>query len=414
MSPSPSTNANRSSQVDWPPPDAAAQAQSEALIAHIREQIESAGGVLRFDRFMAMALYQPGLGYYSGGATKFGAAGDFVTAPELSPLFSRALANQCAELFELIGERDLLELGAGSGVMAVELLTTLAELEQLPRRYLILELSGALRQRQQVRLREALAPELYARVTWLERLPEAFRGVILANELLDAMPVRRFRVAERGPSGEMQLEELAVIWREERFAWQLIPAERTLAASVQALEVDLPADYLSELNPALPGWFAALSASCQLGVALIFDYGYPRHEFYLPERNRGTLTCHYRHRAHGDPLAFPGLQDITAHVDFTAVVEAASRADWRLLGYTSQAQFLLGNGLLQWLAESQTAARHANPNATSSDWALAQAVRQLTLPGEMGERFQVMALARGVEPSGALSGFSLRDLSHRL
>ena len=383
-----------------PSPSAEAQAHSERLQALIREEITAAGGHIGFDRFMELALYAPGLGYYSAGSGKFGEAGDFVTAPELSPLFSRCLARQCAEVLEGIGGGDILEFGAGSGVMAADILAELARLEQLPQRYGILELSADLRQRQRETI-EQKVPQLASRVVWLDALPEAgFRGVVLANEVLDAMPVQRFVIENGEP------HELRVGWDGERFALHSSPADAELFARIRQLQqrYELPEGYSSELNLRAEEWVRSLADFLAQGVALLIDYGFPQREFYHPQRSMGTLMCHYRHRAHDDALILVGLQDITAHVDFTAVGEAALAAGLEVRGYTSQANFLLANGVTELLAEAQGDAR--------AQLSLSAQVKRLTMPGEMGELFKVMALGRGWQ--GPLRGFALRDERVRL
>lgn len=378
---------------DLPKPSPDALAHSERLSARIRAEIDARGGAIGFERYMELALYAPGLGYYSAGARKFGAAGDFVTAPELSPLFSRCLALQCAEILTALGGGDILELGAGSGVMAADLLAELECRKSLPRHYLILEVSAELRERQWRTLVER-APVLLERVQWLERLPKAFSGVILANEVLDALPVSRFRRAHDG------FDEFKIIAEGNGFAWQLQSVHAELHAALVALEATLPAplveDYRSEICPRLPAFLHSLSDTLARGVLLFVDYGYTRAAYYHPERHMGTLMCHYRQRAHDDPFLFPGLQDITAHVDFTAVAEAGTAAGLTLAGYTTQAQFLMALGLVE----------------QATDWKAAREVKLLTLPEEMGERFKAMAFLKDLDLP--LRGFSLRDLSHTL
>jgi len=353
---------------------------------------------------MEQVLYAPGLGYYSAGARKFGTAGDFVTAPELSALFSRCLARQCQQVLAASGG-DILELGAGSGVMAADILLELEALDCLPERYLILDLSAELRQRQQQTLQQR-APTLAGRVHWLDRLPQPpIEGVILANEVIDAMPVERFRISPQGPY------TLAVEWREGQFQYGQggePNAELTawLSALEQMLGYTLPVGYESERNTALAAWLQSLADCLQRGVMLFIDYGYPAREYYHPERHTGTLICHYRHRAHADPFLYPGLQDITANVDFTALAEAVLTSGLELLGYTAQNYFLFACGLEQLLSE-------LSPEDDYTAYlAQAGAVKQLTLPGAMGERFKVLACGRDVtEP---LRGFSLRDERFRL
>lgn len=384
-----------------PPPGPIAAAHSAELSAHIRAAIADNGGWLPFSRYMELALYTPGLGYYSAGATKFGAGGDFVTAPELSSLFGRCVAHQCRQVLEYLGGGVVLELGAGSGTMAADLLAELAALNCLPERYLILELSAELRQRQQATLAARL-PQLMTRVTWLEQPPAALRGVIVGNEVVDAVPFERFRIE---PAGAVPL---GVAW-DRGLRWQVGPVwtefERQIAALQRYLDEALPVGYVSEINLGLVPWLATLAASLEQGVALFIDYGYPRREYYLPERRDGTMLCHYRHRAHADPFWYPGLQDITASVDFSALADAGRAAGLALAGYTNQSQFLIGCGLERLLGE-------ADPTDSSRYLKLAREVKLLTLPGEMGERFQAMAFSRGMDL--ALAGCNGRDLRYRL
>lgn len=386
-----------------PEPDRDAQAHSLKLVELIHGKIAQAGGRLPFDRYMEQVLYAPGLGYYAAGARKFGEAGDFVTAPELSPLFARCLARQCQEVLQdLQGGGDLLEVGAGSGILAADLLQELERLESLPERYLILDLSPELQQRQRQTL-EQRVPHLLSRVAWLSGFPEdGFHGVVLANELLDAMPVHRFRVTEG------RVLEQFVAARGERF--ELVwgePVTPGFAAAVMGHLSHLGAqdDFESEINLRAGPWLASLAASLRQGVVLLIDYGHSRTEYYHPARNRGTLMCHYRHRAHPDPLVYPGLQDITAHVEFTAIAEAAQQAGFRVAGYTTQAYFLMASGLDELVAAS-------DPNDVASHMALVDGVKRLTLPTEMGERFKVLALGR--DWSAPLRGFAMRDLRERL
>lgn len=387
-----------------PPPDNDAARHAERVAELLRdEMVAAAGGAIPFARFMERCLYAPGLGYYSAGSRKFGAAGDFVTAPEISPLFSRTLACQYREVLDALGGGEIVELGAGSGRMAADSLAELERLDALPERYSILELSGELRQRQRQTLEQSV-PQLMGRVRWLEQLPETgLRGVIVANEVLDALPVERFVVTPQGPMRRCVRPE------GKDFAWCDCPTGATVPAAIDALPADLRAawqpGYESELCPALAPWVAALAHSLAAGLILLIDYGFPRHEYYHPDRVGGTLMCHYRHRAHGDPLILPGLQDITAHVDFTAVAEAAHAAGLSVAGYTTQAYFLLGagiNGLFE-----------APGLADNERLALAQGVKKLLLPSEMGELFKVIGLTRGL-PTSPLAGFGVNDLRHKL
>ena len=393
----------RDRSPELPTPEPEALAQSERLVAHIDERIRYAGGSIGFDEYMEYALYTPGLGYYSGGAQKFGAAGDFVTAPELSPIFSRCLARQVMDVWRQLDTRRVIEFGAGSGIMAADMLLEFAAQDALPERYDIVELSGELRARQRETITER-APALVGRVRWLDALPEApASAVVVGNELLDAMPVKRFVI--RG--GEVM--ERRVTLDGMTFGRAEMPADEALVAAVRHIEATrgapLPEGYVSEVNLALPGWFGALEKVVDQGAVLLVDYGYPRREYYLDERRDGTLICHYRHRAHDDVFLYPGLQDITANVDFTAVAEAADAAGFDVLGYTSQAYFLMGNGLDAVFAGLQG-------DSVEQQLAAAQQVKQLTLPAEMGERFQVIALGKGIEPP--LAGFAINDYRARL
>ena len=472
-----------------PAPDAPARAHSARLAKLIEGRLRERP--LPFAEYMDLALYAPGLGYYAAGAAKFGAAGDFVTAPELTPLFGRCVAAQCAEVLAGLGaetasggeggsERGveggaaadggraatgaaesgeraragdtdgaaaagprtgsrtdpttdpgtdartdprgapgtrsvaasadetpfdgpgILELGAGSGRLAASVLGAL----ETPVPYTILEPSADLRERQRAYLAETLAPPQFARLRWVERLPARFVGVVLANEVMDALPVERF-VRRGGRTLQVLTESDGA----GGFVDANRPAPEPLAAAVEAIETDLgrrlPEGYASELCPSLGAWIATLADGLERGVVLLADYGYPRRERYLAERTGGTLSCHYRHRAHDDPYLWPGLQDITAHVDFTRAAEAGEAAGLALLGYATQSAFLLGCGLPA-LVDAEHAALEREPDRVR----LAAAVRTLTLPGEMGERFQFVAFGRGYDR--ALRGFALQDLAHRL
>lgn len=376
-------------------------AHSERLTAAIRNEIADLGGWMSFERYMEMALYEPGLGYYSAGAHKLGAGGDFITAPEVSALFGYCIGAQCAQVLHALGGGSILELGAGSGVLAVDVLTELERLECLPQRYLILEVSADLRARQQATLAQRV-PQWLPKVTWLERLPEAFEGVLLANEVLDALPVQRFAVQDG-------VNALGVTWNGAHFAWAAKPADPTLEQAVRALEASLGRTfangYLSEINIRLSDWLTALTASMARGAMLWIDYGLPRAEYYSAERSGGTLLCHHRHRYHDDPFIHVGLQDITAWVDFTAVAEAALTGGMEVMGFATQAHFLLGAGIERHLQDLT----HADIPTRAR---LTRQVQQLVLPGEMGERFKVLGLAKNCDVS--LSGFAFRDLRDRL
>jgi SAM-dependent MidA family methyltransferase len=377
-------------------------AHAARVAARLREEIAAAGGWIGFARYMQLALYEPGLGYYSAGAHKLGASGDFVTAPEVAPVFSRCLALQCEEVLRAQGGGELLELGAGSGVMAAGILGELERRGALPHRYRILDVSADLRERQRATLAEAV-PHLLDRIEWLDRLPESIDGVVVANEVLDALPVERFVM--RGD----EVRALGVACRDGRLQWSEAAAPARLAAAVRRIERETgaawPEGYASEVNLGLGDWLASLAGPLARGVMLFVDYGLPRREYYAPERSEGTLLCHVRHRFHDDPFARPGLQDITAWVDFTAVAESAEAAGLAVAGYATQAHFLIGNDLGGFVA-------HVADLDLASRVNLSRQAMLLTLPGEMGERFRVMALARGCDLP--LRGFAVRDLRRTL
>ena len=350
---------------------------------------------------MELALYAPGLGYYVAGAQKFGAEGDFVTAPEISPLFGRCIARQCREVLDVLGGGDVLELGAGSGALAADLLSALLANSGFSGRYLILEPSPELRARQRALLAERV-PVLVDRICWLERLPEAFTGVVLANEVADAMPVHRFRIREDGSAGEVMVGPRGDRW-EEQAADPVSPGLEGAVRALQSEGLAVTPGYGSEINLRLRPWIAALAGALRRGLVLVIDYGYPRREYYHPERSEGTLLCHHRHRAHGDPYRYIGLQDITANVDFTALAEAGAEAGLGVAGYTTQAHFLIGCGLDALLADAMEG---------DGGVELILGAKQLVLPSAMGERFCVFALTKGIE--GSWRGFSVRDLRGRL
>jgi SAM-dependent MidA family methyltransferase len=385
-----------------PLPDEMGQAISDRLSKQIRRAIDKTPHGIPFDRFMEMALYAPGLGYYVAGSRKFGETGDFVTSPEVSPLFAQCMARQAAPVLEHLGGGELLEFGAGSGLLAADMMAELERLDRLPDRYAILELSPELQVRQRVTLQQRV-PHLLERVAWLQRLPEAFDGFVVANELLDAMPVSRFRIGEAG------VEESFVIAGDNGFEERFYPVETPLLAqAVKELSSaigGLPVDFIAEINLRQASWLRALSESLRRGAVILVDYGFCAKEYYHPQRNRGTLMCHYRHRAHNDPFRWVGLQDITSHVDFTAAARVALESGFQLGGYTTQAHFLLANDLDTLLADS-------DPSDIARHMALMQGVKRLTLPSEMGERFKVLGLLKGIEIS--LQGFSLRDFCERL
>jgi SAM-dependent MidA family methyltransferase len=375
---------------------------SRRLTALIRAEIAAAGGLLPFDRFMELALYAPGLGYYVAGSAKLGPGGDFVTAPELSPLFGACVAAQCAEALDRLDGGEVLEFGAGSGALAVQVLTELERLTTLPHRYLILEPSPDLQDRQRRLISEGL-PHLAGRCHWLSALPARFRGVVLANEVLDAMPVHRFQVDGRGEPREVFVTDLDGTLTEVSAPIRSTGLAEAVAA-IQSAGLARSPGYGSEVNLRLGPWLAALGACVQAGLLLLMDYGYPADGYYQPDRTMGTLLCHLRHQAHGDPYRAIGLQDITAHVDFSAVARAGRAAGFDLAGFSTQAQFLIGCGIDRLIAD------RADAGAPDPDLLLG--VKQLLLPSAMGERFKVLGLTRGVP--GPWCGFSVRDLRDRL
>jgi SAM-dependent MidA family methyltransferase len=375
------------------------QARHSAAVARaVSAAIEAQAGWLAFDDYLRIVLYAPGLGYYSAGSVKFGPGGDFVTAPELSGLYARCLASQCAPVLRAVGG-DVLELGAGTGRLAAGVLTRLAELEQLPHHYYILEVSADLRVRQNETL-AGLPAALRSRIAWLDALPATpITGVVLANEVADALPFQRFVIdAEALYQRGVGLSDDAALVDADR------PAIAALRAELGRIAPNgWPRRYLSELCPMLGPWVAAIAKALSRGAVFLIDYGLPRHEYYHPQRNRGTLRCHFRHRAHDDPLLYPGLQDITAWVDFTHVAEAAVDAQLEVAGFCTQAAFLLANGIEAELAAAGNTMERAR---------LAAQARVLLLPGEMGERFKVMALTRDFDEP--LCGFAYQDLRRSL
>ncbi|QAU24726.1 class I SAM-dependent methyltransferase [Dyella sp. M7H15-1] len=381
-------NSSRTSRL--PEPAADELAHSERLLQHLREQI-AARGPMPFSHYMERCLYAPGLGYYSAGKTKFGEAGDFITAPELGDLFAHCVVQAVHPVMTMLGsEADFLELGGGSGAFAEAALCALADAGVLPHRYLILEPSADLRERQRERIITALPSELAHRVAWIDRPPEEnWRGVLFANEVIDALPTTRFVIRH----GEVYEEHVALdgeghLLRVDR------PADALVSGAVRHVERDLGRAfedaYRSEILPQLPYWIQAIAGSLKAGLMLFIDYGYVRREFYLPERRDGTLMAHYRHRAHHDPFYLPGLNDLTASVDFTALAEAGNHAGFDVAAYLPQAQFLIAAGLQQIFEQTYEQADDV------TRLRLAQQVRKLTLPDQMGERFQAMLFAKGL------------------
>jgi len=368
-----------------PLPSTEALEHSAALLDLICQEIKSKGAI-SFARYMELALYAPGLGYYVAGSHKLGKSGDFVTAPLISPLFSACIARQACEIFMPIAG-DILELGAGNGQMAVDILRTLASMQQLPAHYYILEVSPELRARQQELMQKEGVDKLTS-IIWLDQLPTHFCGIIIANEVLDAMPVHRFMVTEQ------KIAEVGVIINEQsQLQWQLLPTatqawQQQVASYQTTLPQPMPTGYISEINATIPAFVASLSDCLQQGAILLIDYGFERDTYYHPSRNQGTLMCHYRHYAHDNPFFYPGLQDITAHVDFTAIEQAAVAQQLTVAGYASQAQFLLGMGILE---EATLLLQQADEITRLR---LSQQIQQLTAPHEMGELFKVMLLTR--------------------
>jgi SAM-dependent MidA family methyltransferase len=385
-------------QLPEPSPDALEQ--SHALQQLVAQRIGENNGWLSFARYMELALYAPGLGYYSGGARKFGPGGDFITAPELTPLFGQALSVQLEQVMQASAPQ-VIEAGAGTGVLAADILRALESRGALPESYSILEVSGELRARQQQTLSDTV-PHLLPRVSWLDRSPERFSGVVVANEVLDVMPVHLLVVRSDGI-----FERGVVCDADARLGWLEKPADGAVLAAAQALELPVPEQgaYLTEVNLAARAWVKDWAERLDRGLLLMIDYGYPRAEYYLPSRSNGTLLCYHRHRAHGEPLLWPGLNDITAFVDFTSVAEAAFDAGLDVVGYTSQASFLFNCGILPLLAQ--------RGQQDSADYIrAARAVQRLTTPQEMGELFKVLATGRGLDKP--LIGFARGDRLHAL
>ena len=390
-----------------PEPSQEQQSHSQQLLQIIQQEIKAAGGQIGFEQYMAMALYQPGLGYYAAGLQKFGASGDFITSPEVSPLFAQSLARQVQQVMTELDEPVLIEFGAGSGILAVDLLMELEVLDSLPSAYWIIEVSAELQQRQQNKIKES-CEHLLDKVVWLQQLPEqSTDAVVIANEVLDAMPVVAFE------KQQAELFERMIADDDHRLGWALQPASEKLQAAVaeieKSIEYPLPENYRSEYNPSIKPWLKSLSDLVKKGLVLLIDYGYDAKQYYSEERIMGTMMCYYQHRAHDDVFFYPGLQDITAFVDFTAVAEAAVSSDFDVMGYTTQAQFLFGSGLPE-IFEKKMA--QFSEDEIKQQVYLSQQVKTLTLPSEMGERFKVMALGKNIE--SGLIGFSIADFRTRL
>jgi len=393
---------SQSANSTLPKPDEFALKLSESLREKIRLAIINNGGSISFEQYMQMALYEPGLGYYSAGSCKFGEQGDFVTAPEISPLFSRCIARQCLQVLSKISTSIILELGPGTGTMAIDIMQMLAQNNTLPEIYYLLEPSADLRQRQQLKIKNSI-PQLEERFVWLDRLPEEkIKGIILVNEVIDAMPVKRIVI-------DSEIEEYAVACDsgandQTRFIWSKREIDQKLKSEMQeifnVLREPLATPYITEINCNIKPWLNSLNDVLEEGLILISDYGYPRLEYFHPQRCEGTLICHYRHHAHDDPFLYPGLQDITASVDFTTVAETAVDAGLHVSGFTTQAHFLIACGLDQFVSEYKTEDVVERSKMTRQ-------VSKLTMPGEMGEKFKFIGLSKKLDIQ--LCGFGFID-----
>lgn len=387
-----------------PTPSAESQHYSQQLCDLVQKKIVTSGGWIRFSELMQMALYTPELGYYAGGSQKFGTiqngGGDFITAPQLTPLFAQALARQVAQVVSLT-QGDVLELGAGTGLLAADLLLALARLNQLPNQYYILEVSSHLRLIQQETLKERLSSALFEKVVWLDTLPTHFVGIMIGNEVLDAIPVhllvkKNDALYERG------------VTFDESLTWQDKPLQDVALSKL--IDADaLPNDYVTEVCPAANGLIRSLATALQTGAILMIDYGFSASEYYHPQRNEGTLMCHYQHYAHSNPLINLGLQDITAHVNFTAIAEAGLAQDLSLHGYCNQAQFLMSCGILDVLGA-------VSPDDAAAYMPMAAAVQKLLSPAEMGDLFKVISFTKNLAENDdlLLLGFVSGDKSHTL
>lgn len=383
--------------------------ETRLLSQKLSKQIQTALGrhkSMTFAQFMQKALYTPELGYYAGGLPKIGATGDFITAPEVSPIFSRCLARQAIQVLETLETPNIVEFGAGRGIMAKDILLELHAMGQHLERYYIVEISTDLQLRQKALLEEHLPAELFKKVSWLSKLPSTpIPAVILANEVLDAMPFERLRLEpQRALQGFIQYDEL-----QEKFDWDYQPITDTHLQKFANRLIqhigDVPKQgYETEINLNIRPWLESLNSILSQGAVILIDYGYARDEYYHPARVMGTLRCHYQHRAHSNPFFHPGLQDITAHVDFTAVAEAGFDSGFKINGYTTQANFLMGSGLLEMSVNTD--------EALTDQIKTAQQIKTLTLPDEMGESFKVIALTKNLDMP--LIGFSVRDLRHQL
>ncbi len=395
----------------FPQPSAEAIAHSNKVKERIIAAIESAGGKISFEAYMNLALYAPGLGYYSAGLKKFGRLGDFITAPEISPLFSQCLAIQCRHIMQQSGLSTLLEVGAGSGIMAIDIMQELERQDSLPEQYLILELSADLRDRQQKAIEDKI-PHLASRFHWLDQLPaRPFNGIVIANELLDALPVHLLRL-----SGTQSFERFVALDKEQEFIWQdqsieeprlntIADEVRDIHLSMQTLNDKPGQDYITEVNLLAMDWISSIADIMEQGAVLLVDYGYTAREYYHPQRFMGTLMCHYQHHRHDDPFYLPGMQDITAHINFSHIARSAEGTGLTLCGFTTQAHFLMAGGLVELT-------RDLDPEDVVHFTETARQIKMLTLPEEMGELFKVILLAKGKPLS--LPAFQFQDFSQRL
>lgn len=372
--------------------------RSNALSEHIRQQMLQTNNVMSFATFMELALYHPEWGYYNADTFDLGQHGDFTTAPEISSLFAKCIARQIQQIAQTLNTHTLLELGAGTGRFAGDILTELNTLGCLPYQYYIYEISKGLRKKQQHYL-QSTYPHFFSRIIWLDTLPENFTGTIIANEVLDALPVHCFRIEDN------QVYERCVTWENNQFCFQLVESRSPEALAIQSL-YSLPNGYEFEINLNLQPFLQSLGRSLSKGIILFADYGYGQREYYHPERSQGTLCCFYQHKQHNNPLVLPGLQDITAHVDFTRVIDNAVDSGFSLAGYSSQTAFLLATGLIQLVAAAE---KNLSP---ADEFKLHHAVKLLTLPTEMGERIKFMALSKNVEME--LMGFGMQDRRREL
>ncbi|MFV2059110.1 MAG: class I SAM-dependent methyltransferase [Gammaproteobacteria bacterium] len=401
-------------------PEKDAIEHSQKLIHSIADKIQHSGGAISFADYMEHVLYAPGLGYYSAGCTKIGEHGDFITAPEISSLFSRCIARAVSPVLQHLPIANLLEVGAGSGTMAADILNELAAMDIAIEAYYILERSAELRERQQQTIAQN-APTLINKVQWLDSLPTSFCGVIVANELLDAMPIHLFKKKEN------RVFERHVMFEDGKFSWkEIVSTNSRLTARVSKIESSLEnlfqENYQSEVNFAAEDWLSSINAILEKGYILLLDYGYSEKEYYHEQRSQGTLSCFYQHGRHDDPFLFPGLQDITAHIDFTNLTETALKSSpntgvatlpsLQLNGYTNQSQFLMASGIMEMVQENSD----NNDQNIKQQLILSQQVKKLTMPYEMGETVKVIGFEKGLSEHSNfdLPCFSMRDLRYQL